>query len=89
VQRVQQQRTRAALVTRSAVRTPALDVLQHANTRMCGWVALAARLLSRTAHTHSTLLFDTKHGTDAHDFKLGYFCIVDEHGKTHVIAARC
>jgi len=38
---------------------------------------------------HRTVLFDTKHGTNAHDFKLGCFCIVDEHGKTHVIAARC
>mmetsp|Transcript_4418 Transcript_4418/g.12826 ORF Transcript_4418/g.12826 Transcript_4418/m.12826 type:complete len:202 (+) Transcript_4418:391-996(+) len=44
--------------------------------------------MRRWSHCKSrTVLFDTKHGTKAHDFKLGCFCIVDGNGKIHVIAA--
>ena len=35
----------------------------------------------------TVLLFDTKHRTNRYGHKLGYFCTVDEEGRTRVLAA--
>jgi MULE transposase domain len=37
--------------------------------------------------SETVILFDTKHGTNQYGHKLGCFCTIDAHGKTHIIAA--
>jgi MULE transposase domain len=34
----------------------------------------------------TVILFDTKHGLNRYDHKLGCFCTIDANGKTHIIA---